>query len=313
MRTPKGAIMNLSDSLRELTWVSLGDESPDELVAEKLQPPDAAGTPFPSWSKACRDEGAGIGLARGWHVTLAASSGAGKSILGANIARAAVENGEHVGMLSLEMSMRQLDTRQLAIISGEAVRDLEPGHGFQEPSLRRALERVKEIDRTAGGRIYRSPELLRGIADIESTITFLRDSPAGCRIFVLDYLQLVANPNDPEAITDASHRVRQLARDLNVITICLSQFNRETHRRGGRPTIHDLMGGSAIENDSDQVLILDHSSIQQTPAPLDGWDADLLLAKNRHGPNVSVPIRFDTRTLRFRERMPDELPARAMR
>jgi hypothetical protein len=33
----------------------------------------------------CRDEGAGIGLARGWHVTLAARSGAGKSILGGNI------------------------------------------------------------------------------------------------------------------------------------------------------------------------------------------------------------------------------------
>ena len=102
-----------------------------------------------------------------------------------------------------------------------------------------------------------------------------------------------------------------MPRDLNVITICLSQFNRETHRRRGRPTIHDLMGGSAIENDSDQVLLLDHTSIQRTPAPLDGWDADLLLAKNRHGPSVSVPIRFDTRTLRFRELMPDELPARA--
>ena len=288
-----------SPSVREATWLALDQESADELVAEKLQPPDAVGTRFPSWARACRDEGAGIGLARGWHVTAAAATGAGKSILGANIARAAIENGEHVGMLSLEMSMSQLDTRQLAIISGEAVRDLERGKGFKESSLRRALGRVQEIDRTVGGRIYRSPELLRGIEDVEATITFLCDGPAGCRFFVLDYLQLVANPNDPEAITDASHRVRQLARDLNVITICLSQFNRETHRRGGRPTIHDLMGGSAIENDSDQVLLLDHTSIQRTPAPLDGWDADLLLAKNRHGPSVSVPIRFDTRTLKL--------------
>lgn len=306
--------MTLSDRIwRETGWSALDEESADEMVAVKLQPPDAVSTGFPSWDRVCRDEGGGEGIARGWHVTVGAGSGKGKSLIGANLARAAIERGEHVGKISLEMSMAQLDTRSLAIISGEPIRELEQGGGFREATLRRAHARVQEIARTTGGRIYRNPELLRDIKEIEGAIEFLRNGPAGCRFFVIDYIQLAGDPNEPKSITDVSHRIRQLARDLDVITVCLSQFNRDSFKRGGRPSIHDLTGGSAIENDSDQVLVLDHTATQRAPAPFDGWDSVLIVDKNRHGPSVSVPIRFDSRTLRFRELMPDELPATAAR
>lgn len=303
--------MTLSNRvLRELGWEPLDEESADQLVEEKLQPADAVPTPFGTWNRACRDEGGGQGVARGWHVTIGARTGTGKSVLGANLVRSAIEGGERVGFISLEMSRRQLDTRQLAIISGEPVRRLETGKHFDEHALRRAVRRVQEIRATTGGRVYRSPELLRGIADIEGAITFLRNGPPGCRFFVVDYIQLAGDPNDPASITDVSHRVRQLARDLDVITIGLSQFNRDTFKRGGRPTIHDLMGGTAIESDSDQVLILDHTRIERSAAPTEGWESYLILAKNRHGPQVEIPVRFDSRTLRFTERLADELPAR---
>lgn len=303
--------MTLSDQLlRQTGWAPLDEENADALVAQQSEAPDAVRMPFPSWNRVCRDEGGGVGVARGWHDTIAAGSGKGKSILAANIVRTAIEDGERVGFISLEMSQRQLDTRQLAVVSGENIRTLEMGQHFREECLRRALGKVQEIKRTTGGRVYRSPEMLRGILDIEGAITFLRNGPPRCRFFIIDYLQLGGDPNDPASITDVSHRVRQLARDLDVITIGLSQFNRDLHRRGGQPTIHDLMGGSALENDSDQVLLLDHTRIERSPAPLEGWDAYLLIGKNRHGPSVEIPIRFDTRTLRFEEIKPDELAAR---
>jgi replicative DNA helicase len=298
--------------LRETLWAPLDLESPDEMVAERLQPADAVPTPFPSWNAVCRDEGAGKGLARGWHITVAAATGKGKSLIGANLVRRAVEAGERVGYISLEMSQRQLDTRQLAIVSGVPVRELEPGRSFSEASLRRAMDRVKAIHRDRGGRIFRSPDLLRGIADIEGAINFLKYGPPGCRYFIIDYLQLAGDPNDPASITDVSHRVRQCARDMDVVTIGLSQFNRDTFRRGGRPTIHDLMGGSAIENDSDQVVILDHTRSERAPAPAEGWDSYPLVEKNRHGPNVEIPVRFDTSTLRWSELLADELPSLAV-
>lgn len=296
--------MSLSDRIyRETGWKALDEESVEDLVVAKLQPPDAVPTGFPSWNRVCRDEGGGVGLARGWHVTVAAKTGHGKSIIAANIARGAMQAGEKVGFISLEMSTQQLDTRQLAILSGEPVKSLEMGSAFDEASYRRALARVAEIRQTTGGRIYRSEELMKDIRDIEGAVEYMRNGAPGCRFFIVDYIQLAGNPNDPESITQVSHRIRQLARDLDVVTVGLSQFNRDTFKRGGRPDIHDLTGGSALENDSDQVVILDHTGIEREQ---NGWTAPLWIAKNRHGPGIDFRVRFDSRTLRFEELQPDE-------
>ena len=70
-----------------------------------------------SWNRRCRDEGGGVGLAHGWHVTIAAKSGTGKSILALNIAARAIECGERVAFLSLEMSRAQVATRAAASLN----------------------------------------------------------------------------------------------------------------------------------------------------------------------------------------------------
>lgn len=304
--------MSLSEELlRQTGWKALDAEDVDQLVAEQRQPPDAVPTPFPSWNRACRDEGGGIGLARGWHVVIGAKTGTGKSVIAGNLVRSAIEAGERVGFISLEMSRRQLDTRQLAIISGELIRELETGAGFKEATYRRAWSCVQAIRQATGGQVYRSPKLLRGIADIEGAVTFLRNGPPGCRFYIVDYIQLAGDPNDPALITEVSHRVRQLARDLDVVTVGLSQLNRDTFRRGSRPTIHDLMGGTAIEADADQVLVLDHTRMTRSPAPNRGWDSFLILDKNRHGARVEIPVRFNSANLRFTEILPHEEPSRS--
>jgi len=292
---------------REVGWEPLDELDPDAAVAAKTAPVDAVPTPFPSWTRVCRDEGGGRGLARGWHVTIGAKSGTGKSVLAANIARAAIRAGEHVGFISLEMSQDQLDTRQLAIVSGEAVQSLEPGPRFDEAAYRRALAEVSRVQREADGRIYRSPALMRDMSDIEAAVDFMVHGPPRCRVFIVDYLQLAGNPNDPDSITMVSHRTRQMAREYGVTTIGLSQFNRATFARGGPPTMHDLTGGSAIENDSDQVLVVDHTELQHSD---DGWTGVLRVDKNRHGPTTDISIRFDRRTLRMTEQLPDEQPSR---
>jgi hypothetical protein len=99
----------------------------DRIKARKLEPIDAVPTMLPTWNAHCRDSGGGVGLARGWHVTVGAKSGRGKSLIALNLAAAAVVYGERVAFISLEMTQEQLATRFLAIMSGVTIRDLEQG------------------------------------------------------------------------------------------------------------------------------------------------------------------------------------------
>ena len=94
---------------------------------EQEGPVDAIPTPLPTWNKHCRDAGGGIGLALGWHVTVAASTGSGKSLMAINMGAEALRRGEPVGFLSLEMSLGQLTTRLYAALTDTPVQRIEDG------------------------------------------------------------------------------------------------------------------------------------------------------------------------------------------
>jgi len=272
------------------------------LLAHQLTPIDAVPTPFPAWNRASRDEGGGVGLARGWHVLAAARTGVGKSILALNVAAAAMRAGESVCFLSLEMSQVQVETRIMAILSGLPVSRFEKGSAFDERAFRDA---AAAFDRVNGSFITnRAP--IRSVQDIERSIQSVHEIH-GSRFFIVDYLQLAGNQNDPESITNISGSVRQQARDLEVVTFGLSQFNRSTSSLNETPTVNGLMGGSSLENDADQVVLVDHSKLQPDAH---GWTTNLLIAKNRHGTRGAIPFQFSSKTLQMRELLQDEVPER---
>jgi replicative DNA helicase len=119
----------------------------------------------------------------------------------------------------------------------------------------------------------------------------------------MDYLQLasVANMNNiHDRIEAVSHELRELAQRLNVRMVTLSQFNRQTSaNRAERPISQGLMGGSAIENDSHQVLLFDHSRFTRSANLADTW---LIMDKNRIGGMADIPVQWDFRTLRLTQR-----------
>jgi len=93
-----------------------------------------------------------------------------------------------------------------------------------------------------------------------------------------------------------------LTQQHQIVMVALSQFNRQTSaNRGERPVAQGLMGGSAIENDSHQVLLFDHSRFTRTANIADTW---LIVDKNRHGGVSDLPVRWDYRTLRLEPRVP---------
>jgi KaiC/GvpD/RAD55 family RecA-like ATPase len=284
--------------------VALG-QTLERFLRDAKKPLDAVPTPLPSWNAVCRDEGGGIGLARGWHDTVAGSTGHGKSLFALNVASSAMRLGERVCFVSLEMSEEQLLTRLLAIHSGIPVNALERGRHFDEAQARAAAEMLERTHDETGGCLYVNRAPISRLDDILTSIRFQHEVH-GCRFFVIDYLQLAwtGQANSLfENVQQVSHRVRQVTVDLDVVCVGLSQYNRETSKQRVSPEPQGLMGGSALENDSDQVILLDHSKYQRiTPTRA---TVDVLIGKNRHGPQIRIPVVWDYTTLRVSEESQD--------
>jgi replicative DNA helicase len=272
----------------------------DRLIRDAERPVDAVPTPLPAWNAVCRDEGGGVGLARSWHVILAGNTGQGKSLAALNLAATALEHGERVAFVSLEMSERQLLTRLLAICSGKPIRRLEPGKELVLEDVRSAASYLNELYERTGGCLYVNRAPIAKLQEIAAAIRYQHEVH-GCRYFILDYLQLAWTGSATslfENIQEVSNAVRQLAVDLNVVSIGLSQYNRETGKENASPRPQGLMGGSPLENDADQVALLDHSKFKRTPT---GAATDILIGKNRHGPQTRIPVAWDYTSLRFNE------------
>lgn len=285
------------------------DEVIDRIAAENKQPIDAVPTPFPRWNGMCRGAGGGQGLARGWHVVVGAATGRGKSILATQMVAQAVRCGERAAHLSLEMESTENVRRYLAMLSGVDVRQLERGAGGGDVTLERARDYVLDLYKRTGGVLITNDHILRRLSDIESSIRYLHEIH-GVRFFTVDYLQL-AKVADPrlgiyERVVEISEVVRGMAKSLGVVTVGLSQMQREGTKQKARPQVENLLGGSPLENDADQVVLVDHSRLEVTP---EHRRYPVLLEKNRHGPTGEWTVEMSLKNLQLRELMPDEEPS----
>ncbi len=274
----------------------------EQMAEAKAGAVDAVPTPLETWNRCCRGRGGGEGLARGWHVVIAGNTGSGKSLAALNVAATAVRGGERVGVLSLEMDLEEIATRTLAIVADVQADRLEPGRFYDIEAHRSANSEMDRIYAETGGVIYVNRDEIARLEDIEAGFRYLV-GVQGCQLILTDYLQLawVQHARSmTDAIQEVSHTIRGLAKSLRVTSLALSQFNRETSaNRDVPPTPQGLMGGSPLENDSSQVLLLDHSRYTRTEH---GAKTRLILAKNRHGPTAEIGLLWDYRTLRMAER-----------
>ncbi len=222
----------------------------------------------------------------------------GKSLLAINFAAGAIRDGEKVGIISLEMSKPQLITRYLSIFTGKGIRKLEWGRSYDEPTAVEAKELVEENYEENGGTLLTNERQISKLPDILASMRYLHEY-RNVKVFVTDYLQLAWTGNAEnlhDRITEVSHEVRNQASLLGAVSIGVSQFNRSTSTSKESPAIQGMMGGSSLENDGDQVLLLDHSTYKDTgdhQAMI-----KLLVAKNRHGSLGEVPLMWDYNTLR---------------
>ncbi len=249
-------------------------------------------------------------------IIVAARPGMGKTSLATNIAYSLAKSGVSVGFFSLEMSKDQLATRVISEVARVPSSDIRRGNlkDFEAQRLKEAAASLKSIPL----HIDDQPGLT--LATIRSRARRLkRERGLGC--IIVDYMQLMSpgtsyRGNRVQEVSEISVGLKSLAKELNVPVIALSQLSRQVEsREDKRPLLSDLRESGSIEQDADVVLFVFRKEYYlrlNEPSPDSPkhveWMADmereygkaeLIIAKQRHGPTGTVEVRFDGLTTSF--------------
>lgn len=250
------------------------------------------------------------GLHPGELIILAARPGLGKTSLALNIAvHAALNEGKAAGIFSLEMPAEQLVTRMLSAQARVDMRKLRGG--------RLSPHEEEKLQETAGA-VYNAPLYIDDTGTLspfelraKARRMKQRDSRTG--ILVIDYLQLMSlqgAESRQQEVSEISRALKQLAKELEVPIVALSQLSRKVEeRKKGRPMLSDLRESGSIEQDADVVLFIHHegdedgekgeevASNPNGPVPV-----ELIVAKQRNGPVGEVKLLFMREYTRFENR-----------
>ena len=193
------------------------------------------------------------GIAAGEVMTIAAPTSCGKSALALYIALQAVTKGGHnCGIFSLEMPQKQLTKRLTQVMSGVNIRSVEENVATTG-QMKRVTDTVNSLSELP---IYTSHAVKSAEDLCSQTRQFV--NKYGVKLLVIDYLQLIpfsSRMGKAEGIADISHKIKQMALDLNIAVILLAQVNREG-AKSERIRLYDLKDSGDIENDADIVLLM---------------------------------------------------------
>lgn len=284
---------------------SLMHEAIVELEKKKLQSDGLTGVPtgFTALDR----------ITSGWQpsdmVIIAARPGMGKTAFVVSAMRnAAVDFKKPVAIFSLEMSSLQLVNR---LISAEA---------------------ELESDKIKKGNLeeYEWEQLIHKTAKLSEAPIFIDDTPAltilelrakarklvaqhGVELIIIDYLQLMSGDsskgggsgNREQEIASISRSLKNIAKELNIPIIALSQLSRAVEVRGGdkKPQLSDLRESGSIEQDADMVLFLYRPEYYGINADEDGNNVqgvgEVIIAKHRNGSLDTARLKFIGKFTKF--------------
>jgi len=95
-----------------------------------------------------------------------------------------------------------------------------------------------------------------------------------------------------QQVTEISRSLKQLAKELEVPVLALSQLSRAVEARGGKPRLSDLRDSGSIEQDADVVMFIHREDKGKDEAERTNI-AEILIEKHRNGPTGSVKLYFD--------------------
>ncbi len=103
--------------------------------------------------------------------------------------------------------------------------------------------------------------------------------------------------NMVQQVTEISRSLKNLARELEVPVLALSQLSRAVEQRGGKPRLSDLRDSGSIEQDADVVMFIHRESDQDQGGRKE--EAEIMIEKHRNGPTGVVKLHFDSKKTSF--------------
>lgn len=235
------------------------------------------------------------GLHKSDLVILAARPSVGKSSLAFDIARnAAIKHNIPVGIFSLEMSAEQIIDRMLAAEAFVDSWKIRTGAVRAEEEFSKIRDALEVLSKAP---IYIDDKPANNILSMRAVARRLKREQ-GIGLIVVDYLQLMAPTSTKgsdsvvQQVTEISRSLKQLARELEVPVLALSQLSRAVEQRGGKPRLSDLRDSGSIEQDADVVMFIHREDKinKDTDRPN---IAELLIEKHRNGPTGRAEVFFD--------------------
>jgi replicative DNA helicase len=236
------------------------------------------------------------------------------------------QDGAVVGFFSLEMSAEQLASRILAEESGVSSDRIRRGDVSNEDfdKFVQASHRLEAL------KLFIDDTPALSISSVRTRARRLMRQQ-GLGLIAIDYLQLLrpsnqvrAQDNRVQEISEITRGLKALAKELNVPVLALSQLSRAVEQREDkRPMLADLRESGSIEQDADVVMFIfreeyyqsrlmpmkrSGQSDEQYDAEMKKWQADcdkvyglaeIIVAKQRHGPIGQIKLVFDAKTTKF--------------
>jgi len=273
------------------------------------------------------------GLQRSDLLILAGRPSMGKTALATNIAfnaaRAYYETdakeGAAVAFFSLEMSSEQLATRLLGEHSHVPSDKIRRGE-IKSEDFSKFLEATKILSRAP---LYIDDTPALSVAGLRTRARRLKRMVPHLGAIVIDYLQLLhgtsrRDENRVQEVSEITRGLKALAKELDIPVVALSQLSRAVEmREDKRPQLSDLRESGSIEQDADVVMFVyreEYYHMRSEPTrrqdePEEKYNtrhqrwqergeeirniAEVLIAKQRHGPIGTVELHFDGQYTRF--------------
>lgn len=242
-----------------------------------------------------------LGLQKSDFIILGARPSFGKTSFVLDTARHAALEGKAVGVFSLEMSIEQIVDRLITSQSQVPLWRLRTGKIDDDTEfslIQQALSKLSNIplfiEDTPSPTVLHIRSLARKL-QIEH----------GLDLLIIDYIQLILPRTQSDSMvqrmTEISHGLKTLARELKVPILAVSQLSRAVEQREVKiPRLSDLRESGSLEQDADVVLLLYRKDRERTNVPDEEKNiVEVIVSKHRNGPLGSVKLRFDPERVTF--------------
>ncbi len=247
----------------------------------------------------------------GWQnsdlIIIAARPAMGKTALVLSMAKnMAVNDSTKVAIFSLEMSRLQLVNRLIQNVCEIEGEKIKSGR-LSENEWNQLLSRVGQL---SSAPIYIDDSAGLSILELRTKARRLVREK-GVQFIIIDYLQLMNASgmkfgSREQEVSMISRSLKQLAKELNIPIVALSQLNRSVESRSEdkRPQLSDLRESGAIEQDADIVCFIHRPEYylrgaQRDEHPEQRGLAEFIIAKHRSGSVCDIPLRFRGQYARF--------------